>query len=91
MNKELADFNISGPSMKLTEAKIKRHIYDNAMPSYDPENNICARSMNSEAFSHFSLPSNNLMNGLKIMPQNLLSIPSTLVRYRVTIGHKIAR
>jgi hypothetical protein len=29
INKELADFNISGPSVKLTEAKIKRHIMDN--------------------------------------------------------------
>jgi hypothetical protein len=56
--------------MKLTEAKIKRHIMDNQAP-FDPE--TCGRSINSEAFSHFSLPSNNLMNGLKIMPQNNLN------------------
>jgi hypothetical protein len=63
----LADFNISGQSNKLTEAKIKRHILDNQAP-FDPEANNCGRSINSEAFSHFSLPSNNLMNGLKVMP-----------------------
>lgn len=26
----------------------------------------CGRSMNSEAFSHFSLPSNNLVHGLRV-------------------------
>ena len=67
MNNQLADFNISGPSMKLTEAKIKRHVMDNQAP-FDPEANLCGRSMNSEAYSHFSLPSNNLLNGMKIMP-----------------------
>ena len=66
INREMADFNISGPSMKLTEAKIKRHVMDNVQ--YEGDANICGRSMNSEAFSHFSLPSNNLVNGLKIMP-----------------------
>ena len=39
---------------------------DNAQYEGDP--NLCGRSMNSEAFSQFSLPSNNLVNGLKIMP-----------------------
>ena len=66
INREMADFNISGPSMKLTEAKIKRHVMDNVQ--YEGDGNICGRSMNSEAFSHFSLPSNNLVNGLKVMP-----------------------
>ena len=28
-------------------------------------NNECGQSINSEAFSHFSLPSNNLRNGIK--------------------------
>ena len=33
--------------------------------------NDCGRSMNSEAFSHFSLPSNNLVNGLRVnVPQS---------------------
>lgn len=72
INREMADFNISGPSMKLTEAKIKRHIMDNVQ--YDQDPNLCGRSMNSEAFSHFSLPSNNLVNGLKIMP-NMMQNP----------------
>jgi hypothetical protein len=29
INREMADFGIGGASMKLTEAKIKRHVIDN--------------------------------------------------------------
>ena len=29
-------------------------------------NNIMAKSMNSEAFSHFSLPSNNFYTGMRV-------------------------
>jgi len=32
----------------------------------NPMEQMDMRSMNSEAFSHFSLPSNNLANGLKV-------------------------
>jgi hypothetical protein len=37
------------------------------MNNFVPEiDNLCGRSMNSEAFSHYSLPSNNFINGMRV-------------------------
>ena len=65
MNKQLAD--MSGGPQKF---KVQRHDAppqpDNFNPLADLPHNECTRSMNSEAFSQFSLPSNNFVNGLKV-------------------------
>ena len=55
MNKQLADFG-----HKFAAGKVHRH------PAQPFDDNECARSMNSEAFSHFSMPSNNFINGLRV-------------------------
>ena len=43
---------------------------DTINPMVDVDNEygggMAARSMNSEAFSHFSLPSNNFINGMRV-------------------------
>ena len=65
MNKQLAD--MSGGHQKF---KVQRHDPppqpDNYNPLADLPHNECTRSMNSDAFSQFSLPSNNFVNGLKV-------------------------
>ena len=70
MNKQFADMSLPAQSNKFTHAKVQRHIpnqaADNFNPMLDLNNNECARSMTSEQFSQFSMPSNNFINGLKV-------------------------
>ena len=77
MNKQLADFSQKGSSKRPNygQVKVERHAppFHNDGP-HNPLldlNNDFAKSLDSEAFSHLSMPSNNFVNGLKVnVPHN---------------------
>jgi hypothetical protein len=79
MNKQLADFSLQGSSKRPNYSQVKVERHAPPIPSDGPHNplldlnNDCAKSLNSEAFSHLSMPSNNFVNGLKVnVPQNYM-------------------
>ena len=86
MNKELADFGNapSGPMMHFQQAQFTmakpRAVNQPAPAEMAAEGINCAKSMNSDAFSHFSLPSNNLLVNAALNQPGGLNVPSTQKR-----------
>ena len=74
MNKQLADFANTNHFQSFTQARVQKHAPPDVCNPFNDHVDITNRSVNSEAFSHYSMPSNNFVNGMRV------NVPSYMQR-----------